>query len=52
MVMALHKICYYILMVALSVMVPNEDPEAEEEQGESSDYMCVLCVHFKDKPNL
>lgn len=52
MVMALHKICYYILMVALSVMVPNEDPEAEEEQGESSDYKCVLCVHFKDKPNL
>uniref|UniRef100_A0A4W2HHP4 HSF-type DNA-binding domain-containing protein n=2 Tax=Bos TaxID=9903 RepID=A0A4W2HHP4_BOBOX len=50
-VMALHKICYYIPMVALSVMVPNEAPEAEEEQGESSDYKCVLCVHFKDKPN-
>ena len=51
MVMALHKICYYILMVALSVMVPNEDPEAEEEQGESSDYKCALCEQLKNRPN-
>lgn len=49
--MALHKICYYIPMVALSVMVPNEAPEAEEEQGESSDHTCVLCEQVKDKPN-
>lgn len=50
-VMTLHKTCYSILMVALSVMAPNEAPEVEEEQGESLDYTCVLCVHFTDKPN-
>lgn len=49
--MALHNTCYSILMVALSVMAPNEAPEVEEEQGESSDYKCVLCEQVKDKPN-
>ncbi|CAI9181333.1 unnamed protein product [Rangifer tarandus platyrhynchus] len=48
-VMALHKTCCSILMVAPSVMAPNEAPEVEEKQGESSDYKCVLCEHFKDK---
>uniref|UniRef100_A0A452E4N8 HSF-type DNA-binding domain-containing protein n=1 Tax=Capra hircus TaxID=9925 RepID=A0A452E4N8_CAPHI len=43
-VMTLHKTCYSILMVALSVMAPNEAPEVEEEQGESLDYTCVLCA--------
>ncbi|CAI9181462.1 unnamed protein product [Rangifer tarandus platyrhynchus] len=48
-VMALHNTCYSILTAALSSTAPNEAPEAEEEQGE---YMCVLCEHVKDKPNL
>ncbi|KAB0342981.1 hypothetical protein FD754_019907 [Muntiacus muntjak] len=50
-VMTLHKTCYSILMVALSVMAPNEAPEVEEERGEPSDYKCVLCEQVKDKPN-
>lgn len=49
--MALYNPCYSILIAALSVMAPNKAPEAEEEQGESSDYKCVLCEQVKDKPN-
>ncbi|KAB0372353.1 hypothetical protein FD755_016145, partial [Muntiacus reevesi] len=37
-VMALYNTCYSILTVALSIMAPNKAPEAEKEQGESSDY--------------
>ena len=40
--MALYNTCYSILTVALSVMAPNKASEAEEEQGESSDYVCPL----------
>ncbi|CAM9157252.1 unnamed protein product, partial [Rangifer tarandus platyrhynchus] len=36
-VMALYNTCYSILTAALSIMAPNKAPEAEEEQGESSD---------------
>ncbi|KAB0353193.1 hypothetical protein FD755_024092 [Muntiacus reevesi] len=50
-VMALYNTCSSILMVALSVTAPKEAPSAEEEQGESSDYKCVLCEQVKDKPN-
>ncbi|XP_052518563.1 heat shock transcription factor, X-linked member 4-like [Budorcas taxicolor] len=50
-VMALYNTCYSILTAALSFTAPNEAPEAEEEQGESSDYKCVLCEQVKDKPN-
>ena len=48
-VMALYNTCYSILTAALSSTAPNEAPGSEEEQGE---YMCVLCEHVKDKPNL
>ncbi|KAB0340450.1 hypothetical protein FD755_024740 [Muntiacus reevesi] len=50
-VMALYNTCSSILMVALSVTAPKEAPSAEEEQGESSGYKCVLCEQVKDKPN-
>ncbi|XP_055249699.1 heat shock transcription factor, X-linked member 3-like [Moschus berezovskii] len=50
-VMALYNTCYSILTAALSFTARNEAPEAEEEQGESSDYKCVLCEQVKDKPN-
>ena len=40
-----------IVRGAVSVVVPNEAAEAEEEQEESSDYKCTLCEEFKDKPN-
>ena len=41
-VMALYNTCYSILTAALSVMAPNKAPEVEEEQRESSDYVCPL----------
>ncbi|DAA12637.1 heat shock transcription factor, X-linked member 3-like [Bos indicus] len=50
-VMALYNTCYSLLTAALSFTAPNEAPEAEEEQGESSDHTCVLCEQVKDKPN-
>ena len=50
-VMTLYNTCYSILMAGLLVMEPDEAPEAEDEQGESSDYKCVLCEQLKNKPN-
>ena len=50
-VMALYNTYSSILTAALSVTAPNEASEAEEEQGESSDYKCVLCEQVKEKPN-
>uniref|UniRef100_A0A8C3WES6 HSF-type DNA-binding domain-containing protein n=1 Tax=Catagonus wagneri TaxID=51154 RepID=A0A8C3WES6_9CETA len=49
-VMSLYNTCYSILLVALSVMAPNEAPEGDEEQEGSSDYKCALCEQFKDNP--
>ncbi|KAB0343705.1 hypothetical protein FD754_020631 [Muntiacus muntjak] len=37
--------------VAVSVVAPNEAPEADEEQEESSGYTCSLCEQFKYNPN-
>ena len=45
--MTLYSICYSIL----SNMAPDEAPESEEEQGDSSDRKCVLCEQVKNKPN-
>ena len=50
-VMALYNTYSSILTAAPSVTAPNEASEAEEEQGESSDYKCVLCEQVKEKPN-
>ena len=50
-VMALYNTWYSLLTAALSFTAPNEAPEAEEEQGGSSDHRCVLCEQVKDKPN-
>ena len=49
--MTLYNTCYSILMAGLLVMAPDEAPESEEEQGDSSDYKCVLCEQVKNKPN-
>ncbi|XP_027389723.1 heat shock transcription factor, X-linked member 3-like [Bos indicus] len=50
-VMTLYNTCYSILMAGLLVMAPDEAPESEEEQGDSSDYKCALCEQVKNKPN-
>ena len=42
--------CYSILMAGLLVMAPDEAPESEEEQGDSSDYKCTLCEQVKISP--
>nr|CAI9689545.1 unnamed protein product [Rangifer tarandus platyrhynchus] len=49
--MTLYNACYSILMAGLLVMAPDEAPESEEEQGDSSDYKCALCEQVKNKPN-
>lgn len=49
-VLSLCNTCYSILLAALSVMSPNEDPSENEEQQGSSDYKCALCEHFKQNP--
>ncbi|CAM9199412.1 unnamed protein product, partial [Rangifer tarandus platyrhynchus] len=49
--MTLYNTCYSILMAGLLVMAPDEAPESEEEQGDSSDYKCALCEQVKNKPN-
>ena len=50
-VMTLYNTCYSILMAGVLVMAPDEAREAEDEQGESSDYKCALCEQLKKKPN-
>uniref|UniRef100_A0A8C6DAS4 HSF-type DNA-binding domain-containing protein n=1 Tax=Moschus moschiferus TaxID=68415 RepID=A0A8C6DAS4_MOSMO len=50
-VMILYNTCYSILMAGLLVMAPDEAPESEEEQGDSSDCKCALCEQVKNKPN-
>ncbi|KAB0337334.1 hypothetical protein FD754_025246 [Muntiacus muntjak] len=49
--MILYNTYDSIMRGAISFVAPNEVPEAEEEQEESSDYKCALCEEFKDKPN-
>ncbi|CAI9181350.1 unnamed protein product [Rangifer tarandus platyrhynchus] len=49
--MTLYNACYSILMAGLLVMAPDEAPELEEEQRDSSDYKCALCEQVKNKPN-
>ncbi|KAB0354103.1 hypothetical protein FD755_023207 [Muntiacus reevesi] len=50
-VMTLYNTYDSIVKVAVSVVAPNEVPEADEEQEESSGYTCSLCEQFKDNPN-
>ena len=49
--MTLYNTFYSILMAGLLIMEPDEAPEAEDEQGESSDYKYALCEQLKNKPN-
>ncbi|OWJ99086.1 hypothetical protein Celaphus_00009594 [Cervus elaphus hippelaphus] len=50
-VMTMYKTYYSIVKAAVSVAAPNEAPEVDEEQEESSHYKCALCKQFKDNPN-
>ncbi|XP_065771587.1 heat shock transcription factor, X-linked member 3-like [Muntiacus reevesi] len=50
-VMTLYNTCYSSLMAGLLFMAPDEAPESEEEQGDSSDHKCTLCEQAKKKPN-
>ena len=50
-VMTLYNTYDSIVKVAVSVVAPNEAPEVDEEEEESSDYTCALCEQFKDNPN-
>ena len=50
-VMTLYNTYDSIVKVAVSVVAPNEAPEVDEEEEESSDYTCALCEQFKNNPN-
>ncbi|KAM7224777.1 hypothetical protein CapIbe_023274 [Capra ibex] len=47
----LEKSTYYSIVMVLSVVAPNEAPEVDEEQEDSSVYKCALCKQFKGNLN-
>ena len=49
--MTMYKTYFSIVKAAVSVAAPNEAPEVDEEQEESSHYKCALYKQFKDSPN-
>lgn len=42
---------YYSIVMVLSVVAPNEAPEVDESQEDSSVYKCALCKQFKGNLN-
>ncbi|KAG8525061.1 Heat shock transcription factor, X-linked member 3 [Galemys pyrenaicus] len=52
--LSVYNICYSILLAALLVMAPHDDPEeAEEEQEQEgpSEDSCTLCEQFEENPS-